>query len=51
MLGAGYSGKGMKGYVIWGVQNLFLTPAYDWMHNCIRDWTRKWDPALMTSTV
>ena len=21
------------------------------MHDCIREWTRKWDPALMTSTV
>ena len=21
------------------------------MHDCIRDWTRKWDPSLMTSTV
>ena len=51
MLGAGYSGKVMKGYVSWGGYNLFLTPAHDWMHDCILEWTRMWDSALMTSTV
>ena len=33
------------------VYNIFLTPAHDWIHNCIQDWTRKWDPALNTSAV
>ena len=51
MLGAVYSGKGMKGYVGWGVYNIFLTPVYDWMCDGIRDWTRKWYLALMASTV
>ena len=35
-----------EGYVSWGVYNLFLIPAHDWFHKCIRDWTREWDPAL-----
>ena len=35
----------------WGVYNIFLTPAHNWIHNCIQDWTREWDPALNTSTV
>ena len=26
-----------EGYVSWGVYNLFLTPAHNWIHNCIRD--------------
>ena len=43
--------KIMKGYVSWGVYNILLTPAHDWIYNCIQDWTWKWDPVLMTSTV
>ena len=31
--------------------NLFLTPVNDWIHNCNREWTQKWDLALMISTV
>ena len=27
----------IEGYVSWGVYNLFLTPAHDWIHNCIQD--------------
>ena len=40
-----------EGYVSWGVYNIFLTPANDWIHDCIRDWTREWDPALNTIAV
>ena len=46
---------GREGYVSWGVQNLFLTPANDRIHDCIwnwiREWTREWDSALNTSAV
>ena len=40
-----------EGYVSWGVYNLFLTLEYYWIHECIRDWTREWDPALNRITV
>ena len=40
-----------EGYVSWGVNDLFLTPAHNWIHKCIRYWTREWDPALNTSAV
>ena len=40
-----------EGYERWGVYNIFLAPAHDWIHNCIRDWTWEWDPALNTSAV
>ena len=40
-----------EGYVSWGVYNIFLTPAHDWIHDCIRDWTQEWDPALNTIAV
>ena len=40
-----------KCYVSLKVNNLFLTPVHDLIHNCIRDWTRKWDPALNTVPV
>ena len=40
-----------KGYVILQGLNLFLAPTHDSIHNSIWDWTRKWDPALNTSTV
>ena len=40
-----------EGYLSWGVYNIFLTAARNWIHDCIRDWTREWDPALNTSTV
>ena len=43
--------KGDIGYVSWQGNNIFLTPAHNWMHDCILYWTRKWDPSLMTSTV
>ena len=33
------------------VYNIFLTPAHDWIHNCIQEWNRNWDPALNTSAV
>ena len=38
-------------YVSWGVYNLFLTPVHDWIHDCILDWTREWDPVLNMSAV
>ena len=37
MIGDGCSGKVMKGYMSWGNYNIFLTPAYDWMHDCNGD--------------
>ena len=40
-----------EGYVSWGVWNIFLTLAHDWIHNCIQDWTQEWDPSLNTSVV
>ena len=40
-----------EGCVRWGVYNLFFTPVHDWIHDCIQDWTREWDPALNTSAV
>ena len=33
-------------YVSWGVYNIFLTPVHNWIHDCIRYWTREGDPAL-----
>ena len=38
-------------YVIWGVYNLHLTPAHNWMNELIRDWTQEFDQALNTSTL
>ena len=43
--------KGERDYVICQGNNLLLTPAHDWMHNCTWDWTRKWYPSLMKITV
>ena len=43
--------KGERCYVSWEGRNLFLNFAHDWMHNCIQDWTRKWNTALTTSKV
>ena len=40
-----------EGYASWGGYNLFLTPAHNWIHDCIREWTREWDPALNMSAV
>ena len=40
-----------KLYVIFQGKNMFLTPAHDWLKEYIRDWTLKWYPALMTSTI
>ena len=42
---------GERGCVSWQGYNIFLTSAYDWIHNWIRYWTRKWDTALVTSAV
>ena len=39
-----------RGYVIWQVKNLVLNPGDDCIHDCIQDWTHKWDPSLMKST-
>ena len=41
----------IEGYVSWGVYNILLTPAFDWIHDCIWDWTREWDPALNMRSV
>ena len=51
MLVYGYSEKGKIGYASWQGKNILLNPAHKWMHNCIWDWTQKWYPALMASTV
>ena len=40
-----------EGYMSWGVYNLFLTPVYDWIHECIQYWAQEWDPALNTSAM
>ena len=32
-----------------GGKNHFLTPAHDWIHNCIRDWHPGLDPDLGSS--
>ena len=40
-----------EGHVSWRFYNLLLTPAHDWIQDCICNWTREWDPALNMSTV
>ena len=40
-----------EGYASWGGYNLFLTPAHNWIHDCIREWNQEWDPALNMSAV
>ena len=40
-----------KGYVSLQVNNVLLTPAHNWIHDCILDWTWKWDPSLNMNTV
>ena len=40
-----------EGYVSWGVKNIFLIPAHNWIHDCIRNWTQKWVLALNMSEV
>ena len=35
MLGTGYSEKVKEVYASCQGKNLFLTPAHDWMHDCI----------------
>ena len=37
--------------ISWMGKNIFLTPENHWIHNYIQDWTWKWYPALMISTV
>ena len=43
--------EGNIGYVSWQVKIIFLTPDHDLIHECIWDWTQKWDQALMMSTL
>ena len=43
--------KGERGYVSWQGNNLLLTSVHHWMRDCIRDWTQKWDPALIKIAV
>ena len=40
-----------RGYVSLQGKSILLTPMYNWIHDCIQDCTRKWDPSLMMSTV
>ena len=40
-----------EGYVSLGVYIHFLTPAYDWIQNCIWDWNWVWDTATNTSAL
>ena len=40
-----------EGYVSWRVYNLVLTPAHDWIHDCIRDCNQEWYSALNKSAV
>ena len=35
----------------WGGYSIFLTPVHDWIHDCIWDWTREWDPTFNMSAV
>ena len=35
-----------KGCMSFQGKNIFLTPAHDWTHDFVRNWTRKWDPFL-----
>ena len=51
MLGTGYTKKVKIVYVISQGNNLFLTPDYDYMNNCIQNWNKRWDPSLIKSTV
>ena len=37
-MGAGCTATKIKVYECWGGKNHFLTPAHDWIHNCIWDW-------------
>ena len=43
--------KEQRSYASWKDKNFFFSLTHDCMHDCIRNSTRKWDPALMTSTV
>ena len=38
-----------RGYVIFQIKNILSSPVQKWVNNCTWDWTRKWDPYLMTS--
>ena len=38
-------------YVSWQDMTILFNPENNWMHECIWDWTRKWDQALMMSKV
>ena len=40
-----------EGCASWGGYSIFLTPVHDWIHDCIWDWTREWDPTFNTSAV
>ena len=35
-----------RGYVSFQGKNHFLTPAHDWIHDCIRDWNLGLDPEV-----
>ena len=47
--------QGEKHHVSSRFNIIFLTPANDWIHDCIQnctwDWTREWDSALNASAV
>ena len=38
-----------SGYVSCQDKKLFLASYHNWMHRCIKDWTQKWYPYLLTS--
>ena len=35
----------------WQGKRIFSTPEHNYMHDCIQEWTWKWDPEFMKSTV
>ena len=43
--------QGDKLGVSWGVYNLFLTPAHNWVHDYMWDWTCYWYPNFNMMTV
>ena len=43
--------NGERRFVSWHNNNIFLTPVHNWIHDCTKEWTRKCDQSLITSTV
>ena len=49
ILGAGCTVTKIGVCKFWGCKNIFLTPAHDWIHDCIRDWHMGLDLGVASS--